>query len=121
MAVTIATGAVKTKREGTLGYLLPALLLIAFFFIVPVLMLLMRSVLEPEVGLQNYEFLLFEYDRAERYFPFVLVTLVVPTALVLWPRTRRFGLYMIIGMVVTALVVGGVAAVVLWYLVTRDG
>jgi putative spermidine/putrescine transport system permease protein len=58
MAVTVATGAVKTKREGTLGYLLPALLLIALFFIVPVLMLLMRSVLEPEIGLQNYEALL---------------------------------------------------------------
>jgi putative spermidine/putrescine transport system permease protein len=58
MAVTVATGAAKTKREGTLGYLLPALLLIALFFIVPVLMLLMRSVLEPEVGLQNYEALL---------------------------------------------------------------
>ncbi len=58
MSVTVRTGAVKTKRESTLGYLLPALLLIAFFFIVPVLMLLMRSVLEPEVGLQNYEALL---------------------------------------------------------------
>ncbi|AOF93741.1 ABC transporter permease [Sinorhizobium sp. RAC02] len=58
MAVTVATGAGKTKREGTLGYLLPALLLIALFFVVPVLMLLMRSVLEPEVGLQNYEALL---------------------------------------------------------------
>jgi putative spermidine/putrescine transport system permease protein len=58
MSVTVGTGAVKTKRESTLGYLLPALLLIAFFFIVPVLMLLMRSVLEPEVGLQNYEALL---------------------------------------------------------------
>ena len=58
MTVTLAAGAVKTKREGTLGYLLPALLLIALFFIVPVLMLLMRSVLEPEVGLQNYGALL---------------------------------------------------------------
>ncbi|MCQ4634002.1 ABC transporter permease [Shinella sp. CPCC 100929] len=58
MAVTVVTGAVKTKRGATLGYLLPALLLIALFFIVPVLMLLMRSVLEPEVGLQNYKALL---------------------------------------------------------------
>lgn len=58
MAVMVAAGAVKTKREGTFGYLLPALVLIALFFIVPVLMLLMRSVLEPDVGLQNYEALL---------------------------------------------------------------
>lgn len=62
--------------------------------------------------------LVFEYDRAERYFPYVLVTLVVPVALVIWPRTRRFGLYMLIGMVTTALVVLGVAALVLWYMVT---
>ena len=58
------------------------------------------------------------YDTAERLFPFVLVTLLVPIGLVIYPRTRRFGLYMIIGMVTTAVVVGGVAAVVLWYLVT---
>lgn len=62
--------------------------------------------------------LLFAYDTAERLFPFVLVTLLVPIGLVVFPRTRRFGLYMIIGMVTTAVVVGGVAAVVLWYLVT---
>jgi hypothetical protein len=65
--------------------------------------------------------LLFSYARAERYFPFVLVTLVVPIGLVIWPRTRRFGLYLLIGMVTTAIVVGGVAAIVLWYLVTRQG
>ena len=58
MAVTLATGAVKTKREGNFGYLVPALLLIALFFIVPVFMLLMRSVLEPQFGLQNYATLL---------------------------------------------------------------
>lgn len=62
--------------------------------------------------------LVFDYERAEDLFPFVLVTLVVPVALVIWPRTRRFGLYMLIGMVTTAIVVGGVAAVVLWYMVT---
>lgn len=45
-------------RLGNFGYLVPALLLIALFFIVPVLMLLLRSVLEPELGLQNYETLL---------------------------------------------------------------
>jgi hypothetical protein len=56
-------------------------------------------------------------DRAEELFPFVLVTLVVPVGLMLWPRTRRFGRYMLLGMVVTAVVVGGVAAVVLWYMV----
>jgi 4-amino-4-deoxy-L-arabinose transferase-like glycosyltransferase len=62
--------------------------------------------------------LIFDYDTAERLFPFVLVMLLVPVALVIWPRTRRFGLYMLIGMVATAIVVLGVAGVVLWYMVS---
>lgn len=54
-----ADGGRKTPwRDGSFGYVVPALLLIAFFFIVPVLMLLMRSVLEPTPGLQNYRDLL---------------------------------------------------------------
>lgn len=36
----------------------PALLVLAFFFVVPVMMVLLRSVLEPEPGLQNYAELL---------------------------------------------------------------
>src|SRR6478735_8480108 len=36
-------------------------------------------------------------DTAEDLFPFVLVTLVVPIGLVIAPRTRRFGLHMLIG------------------------
>jgi 4-amino-4-deoxy-L-arabinose transferase-like glycosyltransferase len=61
--------------------------------------------------------LIFEYDTAEDLFPFVLVTIAIPLGLVIAPRTRRFGTYMLIGIVTTALVVGGVAAVVLWYMV----
>ncbi|MGZ4447005.1 MAG: hypothetical protein ACXVWZ_09895 [Nocardioides sp.] len=61
---------------------------------------------------------LFSDSAAEDLFPMVLVTLVVPAGLVVAPRTRRFGLYMVIGMLVTALVVGGVTALVLWYLFT---
>ena len=57
-------------------------------------------------------------DTAESVFPFVLVALAVPIALVLVPRTRRFGLYMLLGTVVTAIVVIGVAALVLWYMVS---
>lgn len=60
MALTAAIGGEgrKASRDGSLGYLVPALLLIAIFFVAPVLMLLMRSVLEPEPGLQNYATLL---------------------------------------------------------------
>lgn len=61
--------------------------------------------------------LVFDYHTAEDLFPFVLVTLGVPIGLVIVPRTRRFGLYMVIGMITTALVVGGVSGLVLWYMV----
>lgn len=58
LSTAISGGAPKARRSGSFGYLLPALVLVVIFFIVPVLMLLMRSVLEPEPGLQNYETLL---------------------------------------------------------------
>ena len=60
MAVIATSGGEgrKARRDGSRGYLVPAFLLIAIFFVVPVLMLLMRSVLEPEPGLQNYATLL---------------------------------------------------------------
>ena len=64
--------------------------------------------------------LMFDNDRVEDLFPFVLVTLVVPLVLVVNKRTRRFGTYFWIGMVLTAIVVLGVAALVLWYLVEHQ-
>jgi hypothetical protein len=60
-------------------------------------------------------------DRVEDLFPFVLLTLVVPLALVASPRTRRFGKYFLLGIVLTAVVVVGVAALVLWYMVEHQG
>ena len=56
-------------------------------------------------------------DVAEGLFPLVLVALVAPVTLVAMPRTRRFGKYMLVGMVVTLLVVVGVAMLVLWYMI----
>ena len=64
--------------------------------------------------------LVVDNDRAEDLFPFVLVTLVVPIALVANQRTRRFGIYFWIGMILTAIVVVGVSALVLWYLVENQ-
>ncbi len=61
--------------------------------------------------------LLFAYDTAEELFPLVLISLIVPIGLLAVPRTRRFGIYMVLGMVLTALVVLGVASLVLYYLV----
>ena len=64
--------------------------------------------------------LLFDYHTAEELFPFVLVALVVPIALLGVPRTRRFGIYFAIGMVLTALVVIGVASLVAYYMVRAN-
>ena len=64
--------------------------------------------------------LIFDNDRAEDLFPFVLLTLVVPIGLVASQRTRRFGTYFWIGMILTAIVVVGVGALVLWYLVEHQ-
>jgi hypothetical protein len=60
------------------------------------------------------------YKRAEDLFPFVLLTLVVPIALLVPGHTRRFGRYMLFGVVATAVVVVGVALGVLWFLINRD-
>ena len=65
--------------------------------------------------------LLFHYDTAEELFPLVAVALIVPTALVANARTRRFGIYMVIGMLLTALVVLGVTSLVLYFMVRYDG
>ena len=64
--------------------------------------------------------LMFDNDRVEDLFPFVLLTLVVPVGLVASQRTRRFGTYFWIGMLLTAVVVVGVSALVLWYLVEHQ-
>ncbi|MCB1883818.1 MAG: ABC transporter permease [Geminicoccaceae bacterium] len=46
------------RRWDGLGYVLPAFLLLAFFFVLPVVALLLRSVLEPTPGLENFAKLL---------------------------------------------------------------
>ena len=53
-------------------------------------------------------------------FPFVIVLLAVPVGLVITESTRRFGKYMILGMIVCAVVVVGVASVVIWALARGD-
>jgi len=64
--------------------------------------------------------LLFTFETAERLFPIVAVTLVVPAVLVANARTRRFGVYMAIGMVLTALVVVAVVSLVLYFMVQQQ-
>jgi hypothetical protein len=64
---------------------------------------------------------LFGYERAEELFPFVLLTLVVPIGLTVPHHTRKFGRYMLFGVLATAAVVIGVALLVIYILVRRDG
>ncbi len=59
-------------------------------------------------------------DRVEALFPFVLVVFAVPLGLIAAPRTRRFGRYMLLGMLLTAVVIAGVAALVLLVLINRS-
>lgn len=64
--------------------------------------------------------LLFDYETAEALFPLVLVSLVVPMTLLTLPRSRRYGIYFLIGMVLTALVVIGVASLVAYFMVRAN-
>ncbi|GAA4103403.1 hypothetical protein GCM10023066_52160 [Nocardioides kongjuensis] len=60
------------------------------------------------------------YKRVEELFPFVLLMFVVPIGLLVPQHTRRFGRYMLLGMVATVLVVVGVGATVVWFLLNKD-
>lgn len=64
--------------------------------------------------------LAFDDDTTNDLFPLVLLTLLLPIVLTASHRTRRFGGYMLLGMAVTAVVVVGVAGLVIWYMVQRD-
>lgn len=63
---------------------------------------------------------LLPYEAAERWFPLVALTLILPLGLLAYAPTRRFGKYMFFGMVLTALVVLGVASLVLYFMVRMD-
>ncbi|TGQ37350.1 ABC transporter permease [Mesorhizobium sp. M00.F.Ca.ET.216.01.1.1] len=69
------------------GGLLPALILVTLFFVVPVLALLLRSVTGPEPGFQNYATLLGDGTYARVFFNTFLVASVVTivTVLVAFP------------------------------------
>lgn len=51
---------------------------------------------------------------AEEAFPFVLLFVLIPIGLLMFPSTRRFGKYLVLGMVMTLAVVVGVTTVVVW-------
>ena len=60
-------------------------------------------------------------DRvAEEAFPFVLIFLALPISLIVFPRTRRFGGYLLFGMLVTLFVVFGVGMFVFWLMLNSS-
>ena len=71
------------KKPAGLSGLLPALILIALFFVVPVLALLLRSITEPAPGLQNYATLLGDGTYARVFVNTFLVAAVVTAVTVL--------------------------------------
>ncbi len=64
--------------------------------------------------------LMFPFETAEKLFPLVAFALVVPIALLAKRKTRRFAIFMVIGMLLTALVVLGVTSLVLYFMVRYD-
>jgi hypothetical protein len=64
--------------------------------------------------------LMLPYEKAEQLFPLVAIGLVVPIVMVSRRKTRRFGIFMAIGMLLTALVVLGVASLVLYFMVRYE-
>jgi hypothetical protein len=62
----------------------------------------------------------FSTETVEDMFPLVLVALALPAVLLALPRTRRFGGYLLIGMVVTLIVVLGVGWLVLWMMLNTQ-
>ncbi len=65
--------------------------------------------------------LLLSDDAARRLFPLGILALVVPLALLIPRKTRRFAQFMLLGFVSTALVIGLTAVLVIWLLVKLDG
>ncbi|CAM3062852.1 ABC transporter permease [Paracoccus nototheniae] len=74
-------------RRSGLGLALPALVLLLAFFVVPVTMLLTRSVTEPQPGLQNYQALLGQATYLRIFVNTFLVsgTVTLVTALIAFP------------------------------------
>jgi hypothetical protein len=65
--------------------------------------------------------LLLSDSSAQRLFPLVGVALLVPLALLVPRKTRRFAQFMLLGVVSTVVVIGLTTAVVLWVMIKLVG
>jgi hypothetical protein len=63
---------------------------------------------------------LFTDEVASGLSPLMAATLVVPVGLLVWRPTRKFGRYMVFGMLMTAVVVIGVTTLVLWLMASQE-
>jgi hypothetical protein len=60
-------------------------------------------------------------STAQRLFPLLVLLLVVPLVLLISRKTRRFAQFMLLGVVLTAVVIGATTALVIWVLVKTQG
>ncbi len=83
MSIITAPG----RRGSGLALAMPAILLLLAFFVIPVASLLLRSVTEPEPGLQNYAALVGSMTYAKVFFNtfFVAGMVTLVTALIAFP------------------------------------
>lgn len=58
---------------------------------------------------------------AQKLFPLVLVALLVPIAMLVWRKTRRFAQFMFLGIISTAVVIAATTALVIWVMIKIDG
>lgn len=65
--------------------------------------------------------LLLSDTSAQRLFPLIAVAVVVPLALLVPRKTRRFAQFMLLGIVSTIVVVGLTTALVLWVMIKLVG
>jgi hypothetical protein len=65
--------------------------------------------------------LLVSDSTAQKLFPLALLALVVPIAMLVPRKTRRFAQFMFLGIISTAVVMVVTAALVIWLLVQIDG
>jgi hypothetical protein len=60
-------------------------------------------------------------STVQRLFPLVLIALLIPVALLVPRKTRRFAQFMLFGVVLTVVVIGATAALVIWIMVQTQG
>jgi hypothetical protein len=65
--------------------------------------------------------LLVSDSTAQQLFPLVLLALVIPVAMLVPRKTRRFAMFMFLGIFSTALVIALTTALVIWVMVRIDG